>query len=162
MDKDQAADIQGYLLEAAGAIDDASAIAFDLSREEREILVEIASALHFELLPAIYQRYPELKPPEEPPVISCLLRWDEVVLPSSVSEADVDAILLSCLKPQWRKMAMIVIHAVKRSQELALPISAEMFGARLSALAEAGRIRSQGDLRKWRHSEVRLKGRAPS
>jgi hypothetical protein len=44
MDKDQAADIQGYLLEAAGAIDDASAIAFDLSREEREILVEIASA----------------------------------------------------------------------------------------------------------------------
>jgi hypothetical protein len=33
-----------------------------------------------------------------------------------------------------------------------------MFAARILALADAGRIESQGDLRKWRHSEVRLKG----
>ena len=55
-------------------------------------------------------------------------------------------------------MAMMVGDATKRSRDLTLPISAEMFGARLSALAEVGRIEGRGDLRKWRHSEVRLKG----
>jgi hypothetical protein len=31
-----------------------------------------------------------------------------------------------------------------------------VLGVRLQALAEAGRLESQGDLRKWRYSEVRL------
>jgi hypothetical protein len=37
-------------------------------------------------------------------------------------------------------VARIVGDATKRAQELALPISTEMFGARLRALAEAARI----------------------
>jgi hypothetical protein len=56
MDKQQAAEIQGYLLEAAAAIDLASAVACKLSRKERETLalplVEVYSDLHFELLQA--------------------------------------------------------------------------------------------------------------
>ena len=44
-----------------------------------------------------------------------------------------------------------------RYQELAMPISAEIIGARIVALAEAGRIEGAGDLRMWRHSEVRLR-----
>jgi hypothetical protein len=162
MTKEEATDLRRLLVEAAAAINLAGAIANKLSREERESLAlpldEIYSALRLELLPAIYDQHPDLKPPPELPAISSTLRWDEVALPSSVSEADIDAILLSCLKPQWRKMAMIVGNATKRSQELALPIGAEIFVARLCALAEAGRIESQGDLRKWRHSEVRLRG----
>jgi hypothetical protein len=110
------------------------------------------------LLPAIYQRHPELKPPQEPPVISCLLRWDEIVLPSSVSEADVDAIPFSVLTPRLQEVAMVVGKAADRSEKLHLPTASEVFGVRLSALAEAGRIESRGDLRKWRHSEVRLRG----
>jgi hypothetical protein len=43
-------------------------------------------------------------------------------------------------------------------QTLDLPISTEILGARIGALAESDRIDSAGDLRKWRHSEVRLKG----
>jgi hypothetical protein len=35
----------------------------------------------------------------------------------------------------------------------------EMLAARIQALAEAGSIESAGDLRAWRHSEVRLLGR---
>ncbi len=34
---------------------------------------------------------------------------------------------------------------------------AEILGARIEALAESDRIDGTGDLRKWRHSEVRLK-----
>ena len=50
------------------------------------------------------------------------------------------------------KTARIVGDAGIRCKELGLPIS-----ARIGALAEAGRIEGAGDLRKWRHSEVRLK-----
>jgi hypothetical protein len=37
-----------------------------------------------------------------------------------------------------------------------LPVSAETVAARILALAEAERIASQGDVRIWRFSEVRL------
>ena len=37
-----------------------------------------------------------------------------------------------------------------------MAINYEMLGARIVALAEAGRIEGAGDLRMWRHSEVRL------
>ena len=54
-------------------------------------------------------------------------------------------------------MARIIWEAVKRGQELALGITDEMFAARVQVLVEADRLEGQGDLRKWRHSEVRLK-----
>jgi hypothetical protein len=53
-------------------------------------------------------------------------------------------------------MARIIWDAVKRGEELALGVTDEMFAARIQTLVEAGRLESQGDLRKWRHSEVRL------
>jgi hypothetical protein len=43
-----------------------------------------------------------------------------------------------------------------RSTSLALPVDAEVVGVRIRALAEAGRLEGEGDLRKWRFSEVRL------
>ena len=57
-----------------------------------------------------------------------------------------------------RKTALIIAKALVRCEELGLPIDVEMLGARLGALAEADRIDSAGDIRRWRHSEVRLKG----
>jgi hypothetical protein len=105
----------------------------------------------------VYDEYPELRPPGEIPVISSLLRWEDVSLPPSVSEADLDAIILAELRPFSRKMALVIGNAVSRCKELGLPISNEMIGARLIALAEAGHIEGLGDLRKWRHSEVQLK-----
>jgi len=149
------------MLDAADAIDRASKVIFDLDKEDRAMLAvplgEIISALHFELLLAVYERYPELRPPTERPVISSVLRWDDIVLPKSVSEADLDSIIFSALNSQWQKTAMIVGKAFKRCQELALPVRAEVVGARVQALAESRRLESQGDLHKWRHSKVRLK-----
>jgi hypothetical protein len=161
MDRTQAEEIQKHLLDAVSAIDRASKVIFDLNKDDREPLAaplgEIASALHFDLLQAIYNRYPELKPPAEPAVIGSALRWDDIVLPGSVSEADIDQIIFSVLNLQWRKTAMVVGNALTRCRQLDLPISAEMLGARVQALAESDRLESQGDLRKWRHSEVRLR-----
>jgi Protein of unknown function len=125
-----------------------------------DLLKEVVGALHFELLDALYDEHPDLKPPEEDreiPVIDSMLRWEEVRLPPRVSEADIDAIIFSVMKPQWRKVAVIVGYARTRCEELGIPISNGAVAARLQALAEANRIEDIDDLRKWRHSEVRLK-----
>jgi hypothetical protein len=81
------------------------------------------------------------------------------VLPKSVSEADLDQLIFSALDPNWRKTARVIGNLLKRCNALAWPIDVEMLAARVQALAEAGSIESQGDLREWRHSEVRLPGR---
>ena len=74
-----------------------------------------------------------------------------------MTEADLDGIIFSLLKPLWQKTAMVVIPAVRRCQERGLPIGDEAIAARLQVLVDSDRIEGIGDLRKWRHSEVRLK-----
>ena len=87
-------------------------------------------------------------PSNEFPAISSTLRWEEVSLPDSISEAELDQLIFS---------VMIIARAMKRCEELDLAINEEILGARIGALAESDRIDSAGDLRKWRHSEVQLK-----
>ncbi len=161
MDRTQAAEIRKHLLKAANAIDRASQLIFALDREDRAILAgplgEIVSVLHFELLQAIYIRYPDLRPPvAERPTISTLRRWEDIVLPESISETDLDSTIFSALSLRWQKTAMVIGKALERCQTLALPVDAEVLGVRIQALAEADRLEGQGDLRKWRFSEVRL------
>ena len=64
MDHTQATQIRTLLLEAADAIDRASAIVSTLDSEDRAMisaaLDEISSALHFEVLQKLYLRYPGL------------------------------------------------------------------------------------------------------
>jgi hypothetical protein len=162
MDKIQAVEIQRHLLDAAEAIDRASEIIFSLDQDERSALArplgEIDSALHFELLQAIYRQYPDLQPPtREIPEFNTVRRWEEIVLSESVSANDLDAIIFSVISLRWQKTAMVIVKAHERCEELKLPIDAEVLGARILALAEAERIESEGDVRMWRFSEVRLK-----
>ncbi|WP_454623843.1 DUF3658 domain-containing protein [Bradyrhizobium cenepequi] len=117
----------------------------------------LAIKLNSELLQAIFDRFPDSITFKEFPEISSSLRWEQVQLPPSASESRVDRVILSVIAPQWRKMALIVGQAVERGEELALGITGEMFAARIQALVGAGRLEGQGDLRRWRHSEVRLK-----
>jgi hypothetical protein len=74
-----------------------------------------------------------------------------------VTEADLDGIIFSLLKPRWQKTAKVVILTMQRCQERALPIGDEEIAARLQVLSDSDRIEGIGDLRYWRHSEVRLK-----
>ncbi len=84
------------------------------------------------------------------------LRWESATLPASVSEADLDSIIFFALTARLQKTAMVIVKAMKHCDEHTLSVSAEIIGARIQALAEACRIESVGDLRRWRYSEVRL------
>jgi Protein of unknown function len=97
------------------------------------------------------------RPLREETAINSELRWEDVTLPESVSKADLDAVIFSVLTSQLQKTAMVIVEAMKRCNERALPVSAEIIGARIRSLAEACHIEHAGDLRRWRYSEVRLK-----
>jgi len=164
MTRDQAEEIQHHLLDADSAMDRARRAIAGLGKEDRlrfdDLLAEVRAALQSEVLAAIYHQHPDLEPPveeREEPFINSELRWDQVLLPTSISEAEIDAILVSVMSVHWRKVAMIVGTALGRCRELGLPISGEALAARIQVLAESGRIEDVGDLRKWRFSEVRLK-----
>src|SRR5258705_7930272 len=123
MDRTQAAEIQRHMRRAANAINRASEIIFALDEEHREVLgtplLEIIEALHFKLLRAVYIRYPELRPPDPGRSrIDTARRWKDIVLPESVSEADLDSAIFSALSPRWRKTAVVVGDALTRCKTL--------------------------------------------
>ena len=159
MNRDQAVEILEHLLEAAHELDEAKAAAavLEVQDEDAASLRTLIIKLNSELLQTIFDLFPDLIPFEEFPEINSSLRWDQVRLPRSASEPQVDQIIFSVIAPRWHKMARIIWDAVERGRELAPGVTDEMFAARILVLAEAGRLESQGDLRKWRHSEVRLK-----
>ena len=92
----------------------------------------------------------------EPPRISSTLRWKDVTLPQWLTADELDQVIFSKLNPNWRKTAMIIGDVVRAWKSRSMPVDEEIIGARIQALAEAGRIESQGNLSMWRHSEVRL------
>ena len=93
---------------------------------------------------------------KEPPRVSSTLRWEDVRLPDSVVLSDLDELILSVMKPAWRKTAMVIAMTSEQCEALDMPLDEKVIGARIAALADAGCIDSQGDLSMWRHSEVRL------
>jgi len=96
--------------------------------------------------------------PDEPEEdrISSTLRWQDVVLPASVTAANIDALIFADMVGHWRKVARIVASALTICEARSIPLSAEVIAARVQELAETGRIESKGNLTMWRHSEVRL------
>jgi hypothetical protein len=93
----------------------------------------------------------------EEPRVSSTLRWEDVRLPDSVAVRDLDELIFSELTPRWRKTAMVIGLTSKQCEARAIPLDDEVIGVRIVALAEEGRIDSQGNLSMWRHSEVRLR-----
>jgi hypothetical protein len=165
MDKKQATEILKHALEAFDAIERAGEIVINLDKADRLALAdpieEIVGQLNYELLPAIYDRYPDLRPAEgERPAVSVYHCWEDVELRGKISEAELDAILFSVIGPRWQKTMMVIARANKHCEELKLEIEMVVLGLRLLALAESDQIESQGPVRMWRHSEVRLRSAA--
>ena len=160
----QAVRINDHLLDAYAALDQARMAIAGLGKAERielgDWLDAIVGALQNKLFAPIYEQHPDLEPPEadwEPPSVTSELTWDEVRLPLPVTEHQLDEIIFSVMKPTWRKTAMMVRLVMDRCKELALSIEDEVIAARLKVLSDCDRIEGIGDLRMWRHSEVRLK-----
>ena len=161
MNKRQATTIQRLLFEIDDALHKAGVAIFKLDKEDRQMFIEplwdLERRLQFKMLDLVHAQYPELSPPHDLPTISSDLRWKDVKLPKSVSEADLDTIIFSVLTSRQQKTAMVVGRAVDHCREHNMPVGAEIFGARIKALAKSGRIEAFGNLRLWGHSEVKLK-----
>ncbi|HEU0145983.1 MAG TPA: hypothetical protein VFR21_03800 [Bradyrhizobium sp.] len=164
MTREQAEAIQRHLLDAVSAISRAEAAIIKAGdyKAMADNLYNIANNLNWGLLPAIYKQFPDLEPPGEVPTINSELQWQEVSLPPSVTEHDLDEMIFSLLKPRWQKMAMILVDAQKYCEKEAWPIKLDVVAARIQALADEDRIDHQGDLRYWRFSEVRLRSQLRS
>jgi hypothetical protein len=161
MTRDQAESIQLHLLDAAAAMARAEHAIAEAGSDAREALGrhlrELSRSLHSRLLHTIYQRFPDLRPQHgEELAIDSELYWDDVSLPAGITEAGLDEIIFSVLKPRWQKMAMILVLALEHCEKRAWQIEAEVVAARILALADDDRIDHQGDLRMWRFSEARL------
>ena len=147
MNREQAVRIQEHLLDAYAALDDARMGIAGLGKEERlrldGALWQLIADLQQKLLEPIHQQYPDLEPPlieEKIAPICSELRWDQVRLPSSMTETDLDGIIFPILQPRWQKTAKVVILALERCKELDLPIGDEAIAARLQILFDSDRI----------------------
>ena len=73
----------------------------------------------------------------------------------SPNTAELDAAIVAHAQDHWRKVAMVIAMVI---DTLGLPLTDEHFeriGKRIVALVGFGRVESQGDVSRWRHSEVR-------
>lgn len=75
-----------------------------------------------------------------------------------MTASEIDDAVLAAVDVHWRKVAMVIARAAEGLQ-LGLPNADEGYrtiARRIEALVSAGRLTSQGDIAKWRHSEIRL------
>ncbi len=163
MDEAQAIEMRDHLLDVDFALQEAIAAVSHLPQADKEMLTglldRLLEGLRCNALRLISDQHPQLGPlSNDPPMIVCDLRWKEVKLPPSVSEADLDAIIFSKLKPRPLKVARILTDVWKVFEERGLSIDHDVVSARIRWLADVDRIESFGDVRKWRHSEIALKG----
>ena len=82
-----------------------------------------------------------MEEPEEERICSTL-RWDDVRLPQSVSEADLDALILHELAQNRRKVARVVGYAKEACDARSIPLSMDVIAARVRALVERERSRA--------------------
>jgi len=94
----QAIEIHKHLLAIGDAINKTEEALSKLDKEDRAIfddpLINLWVVLRARAMRSVYDRYPELQPiPEDFDHINTDLRWEDVMLPPSISEADLDAAL---------------------------------------------------------------------
>jgi len=75
-----------------------------------------------------------------------------------MNAARIDEAILSVAQPHWRKVAMII---AKTAEVEGIGVADdenghEVISSRIEALVGEGRLVAQGNLKRWRYSEVRL------
>jgi hypothetical protein len=95
------------------------------------------------------------KPKIDDDRVCSTLTWKDVVLPLSVSEADLDALIFAETDKHWLKVARIVGNVFQMLETRCIRLPMDIIAARIAKLVEVGRLESQGNLTMWRHSEVR-------
>jgi hypothetical protein len=75
-----------------------------------------------------------------------------------MTSPEIDSAVLAVTETHWKKVGMVIMKTAERlGAELPEGDAGySMVAARIAALVAAGRLVSQGDISRWRHSEVRL------
>jgi len=76
---------------------------------------------------------------------------------SSLSDLHIDEVILSVTEASWRKVASVIIK-VAGTIGSGLPegdAGYNLVAKRIEILVRGGRLLAQGDIKKWRRSEVR-------
>jgi hypothetical protein len=76
---------------------------------------------------------------------------------SPLSDLQIDEVILSVTEASWRKVALVIFKAADKMRS-ELPEGDDGYNAvakRIEILVRSGRLLAQGDIKKWRYSEVR-------
>jgi hypothetical protein len=76
-----------------------------------------------------------------------------------ISQHEIDRLLLSFCNTQWQKVAKIIGNVLQVIEKRQIRCSigfAVTIDARMAILVRNGKLEAQGNIRKWRYSEVRL------
>ena len=131
--------------------------------DERSSLMQALGHTLSELMGSVrlaaIQQYPDLEKPPELGEPDTLLSQEEVALVSRLSPEAVsiiDSALLAQCVSSWRKVARVVMGAMRALPEELDEVPDGYFAQRVELLVRAGRLTSQGNLQYMRFSEVRL------
>jgi hypothetical protein len=75
-----------------------------------------------------------------------------------MTDSEIDDAIIAATWPRWGKVARVLCD-VKESLGGAIPegdVGYHLIANRIELLVQAGRLVAQGDLKRWRNSEVRL------
>jgi len=75
----------------------------------------------------------------------------------SESDSQIDEAILSVAVASWRKVASVIVRAQEKLGN-ALPqddTGLDLISERIEVLVQEGRLLAQGNIKIWRHSEVR-------
>ena len=78
-----------------------------------------------------------------------------------ISDSELDSLVLSFCDQHWRKVARIAGQTYQALEHRGIEITtatADAFDARMAVLVGTGQLDAKGDIKRWRHSEVRLPG----
>jgi hypothetical protein len=75
---------------------------------------------------------------------------------SSISKEAIDGRILSFVRTNWLKVAMVISRVLLECRHEGNEINEHEVAERVVALVEIGKLEAQGNLSRWRHSEVRL------
>lgn len=76
---------------------------------------------------------------------------------TSDTAASIDAIVLACATDEWSKVAIVIARATDAARAQNVSTTAQSLAARVYALAEASRIETRGNVRRWRDGEIRAR-----
>jgi hypothetical protein len=74
-----------------------------------------------------------------------------------MTDAALDEAILASVGPNWTKVAMVIARA-SEAQSSVVPDDEDdlkAFGRRIEVLVASGALEARGDVRHWRHSEIR-------